>query len=163
MEAVVVLRSDDLLYDLKSLSYEIGRNAVFSDEQRGAIMDLSEDGVGRDASMRCVQGACSRLRQFVSGYVKRGMDGSLSAGPSCLDCEVFEFRMDVPCTFLRDGVRSLGVLFHEYVVRSVLSERLSFVCPDAVRFVPPCSETLSVIRSVLCSRKRPPRRCARPF
>jgi len=163
MDAVVLLRSDDLLYDVKSISYEIGRNAVFSDEQRGAIMDLAEDGVGMDASMRCLQGACSRLRQSISGYVRRGMDGTLASGPDCLDCEVFEFRMDVPCTFRRDGVSSLGVLFHEYVVRSVLSERLSFVCPDAVRFVPPCSETLSVIRSVLCSRTRPPRRCARPF
>lgn len=165
IEATLVFKRSQLLYDIKNLGYVEGD--LMADNQQDAkhqTQDIGEWG-NVDRVTRVMNLAMSEAVEALYPYTKHDIpDGAEPLADTFEEPEEYTIQLTLPGDFSATTFRLLRDLIHEWLVCRVMGDWLSITKPDAAaNWLAKAEDILAKVKKAIASRKGKVRRPMKPF
>lgn len=161
------LKRDELLYDIKNMSYVEGEMMPEQNQghERHMVQDIAEVG-NIDRVSRILELAHAECIEALFPFTKKEIEPITwqNNEPKCEFCNVYTIEMHMPVAFSQTTVTLLRNCIHDYMVDRVLEDWLSITNPPAsAKWKEKAEDSMTAMKEAVNFRVGRVRRRQSPF
>lgn len=158
--ATIVLKTDELLHDIKSRAYIQGQSA---EGDAYMLQDIGDE-ANRDTLVRYINMAYQDCFEMLYAYCEEDVNGEYSNDNTEEESDTYTLTLNLPMSVSKHSMDKISDLLHEYIVCKVISEWCLIAFPSlATMWATKAEDCRAKIKSTHNRRTKPVRRIKTPF